>query len=205
MNQTIAPWFRALNVQAVLALTLTQRADRRALLDVSALQNLPASLWPHYVYEPRCSLTPDQCAMEGWKHMLREALERDTFPILLVEDDIDFHSDGTVSPRPSDWDIVSLASVHHNPQRCQRVAQVAMLRPDSWRNWGNAALLFSSRGAVTRLLYALNTRKNMVKHKTIDMKLFTTGYSNVWIACPPLLRWITSHSDVLNATRIGSL
>lgn len=198
------PWFGTLNIQVVLALTLTHRVDRRVLLNASASQHLPRRLWPHYVWERRCSLQADQCATEGWKHMLRAALERNQFPALLVEDDVDFHARSYVAEQPSNWDIVSLASVHHVPTKCQRVAQPIVVRPDGHRNWGNAALLLSSRDAVRRLLYALDTRKDMLRHKTLDMKLFATSYPNVWITCPPVLCWITSHSDVLNKTRYGS-
>lgn len=198
-----APWFETLGIRCVLALTLIHRSDRRTALNASAKHHLPKALFPHYVWQERCALRTETCATNGWRRMLDDALRRNAFPALLVEDDIDFKPRAAIATPLPHWDILSLASVHHTPKSCQDSTQPNVYRPDGWRNWGNAAMLFSSHSAVKRLLRTLEIGA-MRRHKTLDMKLFATSYPNVWIACPPVLRWITSHSDVLNVTRSGS-
>ena len=114
-----------------------------------------------------------------------------------------------LAPPPPRWEIISLASVHQDPNACQllgangtRGSLPSLLRPDRWRHYGAAALLFSSRHAVQRLLRVFREEPaRYARHRHFDMKLFATQHSNTFIACPPVLHWVKSYSDILHETR----
>ena len=193
--------------QSVFTLTLPHRADRRALLNASAARYLPARLQPTYVFGQRCERVPanESCVadavVESWLRMFNASIARNAFPALLTEDDVDFRGRSELPPLPTHWDIASLASIHHNRAVCQDLLRPTFVRPDSPAYHSAGALLFSSRGAIERLLRAWRERPHKYdKFRHFDM-LFASHHPGVHIVCPPVLHWVTSFSNVLNKTR----
>ena len=187
-------------VKTVIVLSLPHRIDRQLLVNKSFSKSSFTDVNLHYTWGKLCEANGEACAMNGWLNMFRNSVRINDFPTLFVEDDIDFTEHSNIPQLPQNWSIISIASVHHNPLKCQGYKKSTLVEPDSWRNWGNAAILVRSKKAVKDLLQEL-TKPKYTRHKTLDMKLFATKYKSVLIVCPPILHWTSSYSDVLKKHR----
>lgn len=190
-------------VKTVIVLSLPHRVDRQVLLNQSFSRYSSTDVTIHYVWGKLCQEDGEKCAMESWLKMFRNSIQFNHFPVLFVEDDVDFKEHSHLPPLPQNWSILSIASVHHDPAKCQYLRQSTLVKADGWKNWGNAAILMKSKSVVEDILKELQKPK-YARHKTLDMKLFATRYEHVWIVCPPILHWVSSYSDVLRKHRDGN-
>lgn len=207
-------------VRHIHVLSLSRRTDRRELIRAQApLLPVPLTFVDAFDCGMHPPLVPLNCVHLSWQRALLEAIERDAFPCLITEDDIEmtrvrlpsYTLPAPASPDlPKDVAFIALASnLNFNfSGHCDAAAaqqQSHIITNQTAHAFGFAAQYFGSADGAKALLSFLMHRSSPLDDWA-DVAAFSRRFGRAVAVCPPLLGYhATQSSTRIGETRVSTI
>ena len=201
-------------VSYIHVLSLRRRLDRRALMATQAANlSVPLSFVDAFDCQDHPPLVPLNCVHLSWQQALLAALERDVFPCLITEDDIELRTvrlpryelpqpPSLHGARPAPAFVALAAKLnysrvgHCDEAAASRLEHVVTLEPQ--HAFGFAAQYFQSAAGARELLSFFWLRSSYLDDWA-DVAAFSKRFGRAAATCPPLL----GYHAMPSSTRLG--
>lgn len=203
-------------VSHIHVLSLKRRLDRRALMAAQATNlSVPLSFVDAFDCQDHPPLVPLNCVHLSWQLALLTALEHESFPCLITEDDVELRTVRLPSyrlpmppplrhgarPAPA---FVALASTlnYSHVGHCDRAAASRaehVIAPEPRHAFGFAAQYFQAAAGARELLSFLWKHSSYLEDWA-DVAAFSKRFGRAAAVCPPLL----GYHAMPSSTRLGA-